>query len=146
MIVLMQLRKRDWPAEESVLKPKIHAKLQIGKAASSVYTKSFLSLKLEGRVGKHALRETLGILIDISDACTVSPWRRLRSCEDLFACTLGNLLDIISLCGSQDLKGVLFRLKSLVLATCAQVSEAKLYLENLSKDRREFKMFFLSYI
>ena len=128
------------------MKPKIHAKLEIGKAASSIYTKSFLSLKLEGYVGKHALRETLGILIDISDACTVSPWRRLRSCEDLFACTLGNLLDIISLCGSQDLKGILFRLKSLVLATCAQVSEAKLYLENLSKDRREFKMFFLSYI
>lgn len=126
----MQLRKRDWPAEENVLKPKIHAKLQICKAASSVYTKSFLSLKLEGRVVKNALRETLTILIDIPDACTVSPWRRLRSCEDLFACILQNVLDVISLCGSQDLKAILLRLKSLILATCAQVIVTKFYIKN----------------
>lgn len=118
--LILKQRKRDWPSKGDDLMPKIKVKLQVCQAASSVYTKGFLLLKLEGKGLKNALRETLGLLLDAADACAVSPLRRLRLCEDLFGCLLRNVAGLASLCGSQDLKILLLRLKSLVMATCAQ--------------------------
>lgn len=117
---ILKLRKLDWPVDGVVLKPKINVKLQVCQAASTVYTKSFLLLKLEGKRFRNMLRETLGLLIDAVDACAISPWRRLRACEDFFACVLQNVACAASSCGSQDLKVLLLWLKTLVLATCAQ--------------------------
>eukprot|EP00250_Pteridium_aquilinum_P018106 c23946_g1_i1 orf=664-6876(+) len=117
--LILKQRKSDWPSNGDAMS-KISVKLQVCQAASSVYTKSFLTLKLEGKGLKNMLRETLGFLLDAADACAMSRWRRLRACEDLFGRLLLNVASVASLCASQDLKILLLRLKSLVMATCAQ--------------------------
>lgn len=119
----LKLRRRDRLDDRFLSIWKINAKLQVSQAASTVYTKCFLLSKVDGEGPGNSLREALALLLDAADACVVSPWRRLKASEDLFDCLLHGLVSAAALCGSQFLKVLLLRLKTLVLDTCAQQAE-----------------------
>lgn len=125
-----QIRKREWPVDRVPLLAKMNMKLQASQAAAAVITivwkseseRRPLKSPTDSRSTTSPTQESVVLLLDVADACTASPWRRMRSCECLF----GTLLSGVSkACASQEnqiLRILLLRIKSLVLATCSQVS------------------------
>lgn len=116
-----QLRKRDWTEQGPLLKTRINTKLSVFQAAARLKIKSLSSLDSEGKSSKRLLLETLALLVDASEACLLSVWRKLRICEELFSSLLAGILQIALTRGGQLLRVLLIRLKSLVLTACAQV-------------------------
>lgn len=116
-----QIRKRDWTEQGPLLKTRINTKLSVYQAAARLKIKSLSSLDSEGKSSKRLLLEALALLVDASDACLVSVWRKLRVCEELFSALLDGILQIAVTRGGQLLRVLLIRLKPLVLTACAQV-------------------------
>lgn len=127
---LLQIRKREWPVDGVPLLAKMNMKLQASQAAVAVIT-ILLKPETESRPSRSPsdrrssripTQETLALLLDAADACLLSPWRRMRSCEHLFGTLLSGISKVGASRGNQILRILLLRIKSLVLATCSQVS------------------------
>lgn len=116
-----QIRKRDWTEQGPHLKARINTKLNVYQAAAWMQVRSLTSLDSDGKSSKKLLLETLALLIDAAEACLYSVWRKLKSCEELFASLLNGISLIAVTRGGQLLRILLIRLKPLVLSTCAQV-------------------------
>ncbi|MQL86751.1 hypothetical protein Taro_019277, partial [Colocasia esculenta] len=116
----LKIRKHEWREQGSLLKMRINSKLSACKAATSVQIKSLLSLETDGKTSKDLLRRTLALLLDASEACVLSSWRKLKICEELFSSLLYGITQITVTRGGQLLRVLLIPLKPLVLTTCAQ--------------------------
>lgn len=136
--ILLQIRKREWPVDGVPLLAKMNIKLQASQSAAVIITRllraesdgSPLRVPVDGRLSRGPIRETLSLLMDAADACMASPWRRLKSCESLFETLLSGVAQMGGLQGNQLLRIFLLRVKSLVLATCAQVRGGLLVITN----------------
>ena len=128
--LLPQIRKREWPMDGMPLLAKMNMKLKTSQAAAAVLS---IVLKSESewkparsptdrRSSKSPTQEIMALLLDTADACIASPWRRMKSCEFLFVTLLSGVSKACSSQGNQILRILLLRIKSLVLATCSQVS------------------------
>ncbi|CAM8929529.1 unnamed protein product [Rhodiola kirilowii] len=115
-----KIRKRDCIEQGPHLKARIITKLNVYQAAAWLQVKSLTSLDSDGKSLKQLLLETLALLIDAAEACLCSVWRKLNSCEELFASLLAGIALIIVTQGRQLLRILLIRLKPLVLSTCSQ--------------------------
>ncbi|KAL4194748.1 hypothetical protein AMTRI_Chr05g70010 [Amborella trichopoda] len=116
----LKIRKRDWTDQGALLKARFNSKLSACEAATMVQIKSLLSLNSDAKSANQLLRFTLAQLLDAADACVVSYWRKLRTCEKLFSSLLSGISQIAVTRGGHVLRVLLLRLKSLVLTTCAQ--------------------------
>ena len=83
--------------------------------------KSLSALDSDSRSVKRLVYEAVAILIDAAEACLLSGWRKLRSCEELFDSLLLGVGQIAIARGGQPLRILLIRLKPIVLNVCAQV-------------------------
>jgi len=83
--------------------------------------KSLSALDSDSRSVKRLVYEAVAILIDAAEACLLSGWRKLRSCEELFDSLLLGVGQIAVARGGQPLRILLIRLKPIVLNVCAQV-------------------------
>lgn len=125
-----QIRKREWPVDRLPLLTKMTMKLQASQAAASVITFVWKSGTERGSSNsatksqspRDPTLESVALLLDVADACIFSPWRRMRSCECLFGSILSGVSNACASQGNQILRMLLLRIKSLVLATCSQVS------------------------
>ncbi|KAF3781426.1 Phosphatidylinositol 4-kinase alpha 1 [Nymphaea thermarum] len=122
--IFLRIRKRDWTDQGSSLKARINGKLAVCQAAGWVLVKSLLSLNSEGKTSKMLLRGTLAVLLDAADACILSSWRKLKSCEQLFSSLLSGVAQVAVARGGQVLRVLLLRLKSLVLSVCTPAPSA----------------------
>ncbi|XP_031499033.1 phosphatidylinositol 4-kinase alpha 1 [Nymphaea colorata] len=122
--VFLRIRKRDWTDQGSTLKARINGKLAVCQAAGWVLVKSLLSLNSEGKTSKMLLRGTLAVLLDAADACILSSWRKLKTCEQLFSSLLNGVAQVAVARGGQVLRVLLLRLKSLVLSVCTPAPSA----------------------
>lgn len=118
----MQIRKRDWTEQGSLLKIRINTKLSVYQAAARLQIKSLTSLDSDGKSSKRLLHGTLALLIEAAEACLFSVWRKLRICEELFSSLLTGISQIAVTRGGQLLRVLLIRFKPLVLTICAQVN------------------------
>lgn len=116
----LKIRKRDWTEQGASLKTRINTKLSTCQAATLVQIKSLLSLDHDGKTAKMLLRATLALLLDAAEACVLSSWRKLKTCEELFSSLLNGIAQVAITRGGQLLRVLLIRLKPLVLTTCAQ--------------------------
>lgn len=123
-----QMKKQDWSAdggevriEASSLKAKLDLKLQACQEATILQTKCLLLSESDAKF-RVSLRDSLPLSFDAADLCIVSPWRKVKSCELLFGSLLSSVVQVAAILGGQILRSVLLRLKSIVLAACAQVS------------------------
>ncbi|KAL5974826.1 hypothetical protein ACLOJK_031498 [Asimina triloba] len=116
----LKIRKRDWTEQGALLKSRINTKLSACQAATYVQIKSLLSVDADAKTSKMMLRGTLALLLDASEACILSSWRKLRICEELFGSLLSGIAQVAINRGGQLLRVLLIRLKPLVLTTCAQ--------------------------
>ena len=117
----LQIRKRDWHEQGSLLKARINTKLSVYKAAVRLQIKSLSALDSDARSVKRLVYEAVAILIDAAEACLLSGWRKLRTCEELFSSLLMGVVQIAIARGGQPLRILLIRLKPIVLNVCAQV-------------------------
>lgn len=126
MIILVllcgQIRQRDWSLQGQSLKVRINRKLSIYQAAARLHIKTLTSLNTEGKSWKRLLHGALALLIEVTEACLFSAWRKLRACEELFGCLLSGISQAAAVRSGQLLRVLLIRFKPLVLATCAQVN------------------------
>ncbi|KAG5044697.1 hypothetical protein AAZV13_06G012100 [Glycine max] len=120
MSVFLKIRKRDWHEQGSLLKARINTKLSVYKAAVNLKIKSLSALDSDSRSVKRLVYEAVAILIDAAEACLLSGWRKLRSCEELFSSLLLGVAHIAIARGGQPLRILLIRLKPIVLNVCAQ--------------------------
>ncbi|GAU22033.1 hypothetical protein TSUD_309370 [Trifolium subterraneum] len=120
MSAFLKIRKRDWHEQGSSLKARINTKLSVYKAAVSLKIKSLSALDSDSRSVKRLVYEAVAILIDAAEACLLSGWRKLRSCEELFGSLLLGVAQIAIARGGQPLRILLIRLKPIVLNVCAQ--------------------------
>ncbi|XP_027354041.1 phosphatidylinositol 4-kinase alpha 1 isoform X3 [Abrus precatorius] len=111
MSVFLKIRKRDWHDQGSLLKARINTKLSVYKAAVNLKIKSLSALDSDSRSVKRLVYETVAILIDAAEACLLSGWRKLRSCEELFNSLLHGVAQIAISRGGQPLRILLIRLK-----------------------------------
>ncbi|KOM42251.1 hypothetical protein LR48_Vigan04g244900 [Vigna angularis] len=118
--VFLKIRKRDWHEQGSLLKARINTKLSVYKAAVNLKIKSLSALDSDSRSVKRLVYEAVAILIDAAEACLLSGWRKLRSCEELFDSLLLGVGQIAIARGGQPLRILLIRLKPIVLNVCAQ--------------------------
>lgn len=118
----MQIKKRDWSEQGSVLKARINTKLLVYQAAARLKMKTVASLDFDGKPAKKLIFETFALLMDAAEACLLSVWRKLRICEELFSSLLTGLAQVAVARGGQPLRVLLIRLKPLVLTVCAQVT------------------------
>ncbi|XP_027904487.1 phosphatidylinositol 4-kinase alpha 1 isoform X2 [Vigna unguiculata] len=118
--VFLKIRKRDWHEQGSLLKARINTKLSVYKAAVNLKIKSLSALDSDSRSVKRLVYEAVAILIDAAEACLLSGWRKLRSCEELFDSLLLGVGQIAVARGGQPLRILLIRLKPIVLNVCAQ--------------------------
>lgn len=116
-----QIRKNDWAEQGQLLKVRINSKLSVYQAAARLQIKALPSLDAEGKSSKRLLHGALALLIEASEACLLSVWRKLRACEVLFSSLLAGISQAAVTRGGQLLRILLIRFKPLVLATCAQV-------------------------
>ncbi|CAJ2642759.1 phosphatidylinositol 4-kinase alpha 1 isoform X1 [Trifolium pratense] len=123
MSAFLKIRKRDWHEQGSSLKARINTKLSVYKAAVSLTIKSLSALDSDSRSVKRLVYEAVAILIDAAEACLLSGWRKLRTCEDLFGSLLLGVAQIAIARGGQALRILLIRLKPIVLNVCAQQPE-----------------------
>lgn len=109
--------------------------------------KCLASIDADGKTSKRLVLETLALMIDAAEACLLSVWRKLRSCEELFSSLLTGTANIAVTKGGQPLRVLLIRLKPLVLTACAQVSVMnKFLLYFLDTQSSDPMWFLLSYI
>ncbi|XP_020219164.1 phosphatidylinositol 4-kinase alpha 1 isoform X2 [Cajanus cajan] len=120
MSVFLKIRKRDWHEQGSLLKARINTKLSVYKAAVNLKIKSLSALDSDSRSVKRLVYEAVAILIDAAEACLLSGWRKLRSCEELFNSLLLGVAKVANARGGQPLRILLIRLKPIVLNVCAQ--------------------------
>lgn len=120
MSAFLKIRKRDWHEQGSSLKARINTKLSVYKAAVSMKIKSLSALDSDSRSVKRLVYEAVAILIDAAEACLLSGWRKLRTCEELFGSLLLGVAQIAIARGGQPLRILLIRLKPIVLNVCAQ--------------------------
>jgi hypothetical protein len=125
-----QIRKRDWPVDGVPLLAKMNVKLQIAQIAAVMqhqlllkpeYKGRLVRSHSDGRLPKAPIRDTLSLLMDLADACITSPWRRLKSCEVLVGILVSGVAKVGASYGSQMLRILLLRFKTLLLAICGQV-------------------------
>lgn len=116
----LKMRKRDWPEQGPLLKARINTKLSVYQAAVRSQIKSLTALDSDGKSSKGLLLETFQLLIDAAAACLFSVWRKLKSCEELFATLLAGIAQVAVTREGQLLRVLLIWLKPLVLNTCAQ--------------------------
>ncbi|KAL1309165.1 hypothetical protein HN51_051848 [Arachis hypogaea] len=120
MSVFLKIRKREWHEQGSLLKARINTKLLVYKAAVRLQIKCLSVLDSDARSVKRLVYEAVAILIDAAEACLLSGWRKLRTCEDLFSSLLMGVTQIAIARGGQPLRILLIRLKPIVLNVCAQ--------------------------
>ncbi|KAI5402557.1 phosphatidylinositol 4-kinase alpha 1 [Lathyrus oleraceus] len=120
MSAFLKIRKRDWHEQGSSLKARINTKLSVYKAAVSMKIKSLSALDSDSRSVKRLVYEAVAILIDAAEACLLSGWRKLKTCEELFSSLLLGVAQIAIARGGQPLRILLIRLKPIVLNVCAQ--------------------------
>ncbi|KAL3684958.1 hypothetical protein R1sor_002980 [Riccia sorocarpa] len=119
LLPLLKIRKRDWTTDVLELKAKVNMMFQASQAATVLLIKCINLLDSDGKLLKIALRESLPLLMDAADASILSPWRRSKTCEELFDSLITGVAHIATLHGSQ-MQRVLLRFKVLVLTACAQ--------------------------
>uniref|UniRef100_A0A7N0T3D3 1-phosphatidylinositol 4-kinase n=1 Tax=Kalanchoe fedtschenkoi TaxID=63787 RepID=A0A7N0T3D3_KALFE len=120
MSAFIMIRKRDWTEQGPHLKARINTKLNVFQAAAWLQVKSLTSSDSDGKTSKKPLLDTLALLIGAAEACLYSVWRKLKSCEELFASLLACIARIAVTREGQLLRILLIRLKPLVLTTCTQ--------------------------
>ncbi|KAI3803662.1 hypothetical protein L1987_31821 [Smallanthus sonchifolius] len=120
MTSFLKIRKHDWIEQGSSLKAKINMKLSVYKAAAKLKVRSHVVPDSDGKSSKKLLHGALALLVEASEACLYSVWRRLRTCEDLFNSLLDGISKIAFTRGGHLLRVLLIRFKQLVLLTCAQ--------------------------
>ncbi|KAL0348400.1 UNVERIFIED_CONTAM: Phosphatidylinositol 4-kinase alpha 1 [Sesamum angustifolium] len=120
MLAFLKIRKRDFTEQGQLLKVRVNKKLSVCKAAARLHIKTLASLDTEGKSSKRLLHGALALLIEASEACLFSVWRKLRATEDLFRCLLAGISQAAVARNGQLLRILLIRYKPLVLATCAQ--------------------------
>lgn len=96
-------------------------KLSAYQAAAKLQIKSIVVLDSDGKFTKRLVHEAVALLIDAAEACLLSVWRKLRSCEELFDSLLGGVAQVSVARGGQPLRVLLIRLKPIAVAVCAQV-------------------------
>lgn len=116
-----QIRKRDWNEQGVLLKARINRKLSAYQAAAKLQIKSIVVLDSDGKFTKRLVHEAVALLIDAAEACLLSVWRKLRSCEELFDSLLAGVAQVSVARGGQPLRVLLIHLKPIALAVCAQV-------------------------
>ncbi|KAK4405252.1 Phosphatidylinositol 4-kinase alpha 1 [Sesamum angolense] len=116
----LKIRKRDFTEQGQLLKVRVNKKLSVCQAAARLHIKTLASLDTEGKSSKRLLHGALALLIEASEACLFSVWRKLRATEDLFRCLLAGISQAAVARNGQLLRILLIRYKPLVLATCAQ--------------------------
>ncbi|XP_022876280.1 phosphatidylinositol 4-kinase alpha 1 isoform X2 [Olea europaea var. sylvestris] len=120
ILIFLKIRKNDWAEQGQLLKVRINSKLSVYQAAARLQIKALPSLDAEGKSSKRLLHGALALLIEASEACLLSVWRKLRACEVLFSSLLAGISQAAVTRGGQLLRILLIRFKPLVLATCAQ--------------------------
>ncbi|KAK4424153.1 Phosphatidylinositol 4-kinase alpha 1 [Sesamum alatum] len=120
MLAFLKIRKRDFTEQGPSLKVRVNRKLSAYQAAAKLHIKTLASLDTEGKSSKRLLHGALALLIESSEACLFSVWRKLRATEDLFRCLLAGISQAAVARNGQLLRILLIRYKPLVLATCAQ--------------------------
>lgn len=117
----LQIRKREWNEQGSLLKARINSKLSVYQAAVGLKIKSLSALDSDGKSVKRLVYGAVALLIDAAEACLLSVWRKLKACEELFSSLLLGVAQIAASRGGQPLRILLIRLKPIVLTVCAQV-------------------------
>ncbi|KAL0412502.1 UNVERIFIED_CONTAM: Phosphatidylinositol 4-kinase alpha 1 [Sesamum radiatum] len=125
MLAFLKIRKRDFTEQGQSLKVRVNRKLSVYQAAAKLHIKTLASLDTEGKSSKRLLHGALALLIEASEACLFSVWRKLRATEDLFRCLLAGISQAAVARNGQLLRILLIRYKPLVLATCAQDGKEK---------------------
>ncbi|XP_057436826.1 phosphatidylinositol 4-kinase alpha 1 [Lotus japonicus] len=120
MSAFLKIRKRDWHEQGSLLKTRINTKLSVYKAAVRLKIRSLSALDSDSRSVKRLVYEAVAILIDAAEACLLSGWRKMKTCEELFSSLLLGVAQIAIARGGQPLRILLIRLKPIVLNVCAQ--------------------------
>ncbi|KAK4284694.1 hypothetical protein QN277_001489 [Acacia crassicarpa] len=120
MSVFLRIRKREWNEQGSDLKDRINTKLSVYQAAVKLKTKCLSSLDSDGKSVKRLVYGAVALLIDAAEACLLSVWRKLKTCEELFGSLLLGVAEIAIARGGQPLRILLIRLKPIVLTVCAQ--------------------------
>ncbi|XP_054785436.1 phosphatidylinositol 4-kinase alpha 1 isoform X1 [Prosopis cineraria] len=120
MTVFLRIRKREWNEQGSLLKARINTKLSVYQAAVKLKTKSLSLLDADGKSVKRLVYGAVALLIDAAEACLLSVWRKLKTCEELFGSLLLGVAEIAIARGGQPLRILLIRLKPIVLTVCAQ--------------------------
>ncbi|KAL2231607.1 UNVERIFIED_CONTAM: Phosphatidylinositol 4-kinase alpha 1 [Sesamum indicum] len=120
MLAFLKIRKREFTEQGQLLKVRVNKKLSVCQAAAKLHIKTLASLDTEGKSSKRLLHGALALLIEASEACLFSVWRKLRATEDLFRCLLAGISQAAVARNGQLLRILLIRYKPLVLATCAQ--------------------------
>ncbi|KAK4747747.1 hypothetical protein SAY87_014333 [Trapa incisa] len=116
----LKIRKREWNEQGSHLKSRINAKLSFYQAAARLHLKCLASLDSDGKSSKKLWLEALVLFTEAAEACLLSVWRKMKSCEDLFSSLVEGMSKIAVTRGGQPLRVLLIRLKLLVLTACAQ--------------------------
>ncbi|KAG2703476.1 hypothetical protein I3843_06G130700 [Carya illinoinensis] len=116
----LKIRKRDWNEQGVLLKARINRKLSAYQAAAKLQIKSIVVLDSDGKFTKRLVHEAVALLIDAAEACLLSVWRKLRSCEELFDSLLAGVAQVSVARGGQPLRVLLIHLKPIALAVCAQ--------------------------
>ncbi|BBM99420.1 phosphatidylinositol 4-kinase A [Marchantia polymorpha subsp. ruderalis] len=119
VLPLLKGRRQDWPADGEDLKIKLELKIRASHGATVLKTRCILLSESDEKT-KGSLRESFPLLLDAADVCLASPWRKLRSCEELFDALLSGVAQVAIVLGNQIQRSVLLRLKSVILGTCAQ--------------------------
>ncbi|XP_050146495.1 phosphatidylinositol 4-kinase alpha 1-like [Malus sylvestris] len=120
MSVFLKIRKRDWTEHGALLKVRINTKLSVYQAAAKLTLSCLSCYDTDMKSAKKLAHETLALLMDASEACLLSVWRKMKVCEELFASLLSGLAQIAVKRGGQALRILLIRLKPVVLTVCAQ--------------------------
>ncbi|KAM1348849.1 hypothetical protein PS2_003026 [Malus domestica] len=118
--VFLKIRKRDWTEHGALLKARINTKLSVYQAAAKLTLSCLACYDTDVKSAKKLAHESLALLMDASEACLLSVWRKMRVCEELFASLLSGLAQIAVKRGGQALRILLIRLKPVVLTVCAQ--------------------------
>lgn len=117
----MQIRKREWNEQGSLLKTRINTKLAVYQAAVKLKISCLSSLHSDGKSMKRLYYGAVALLIDAAEACVQSVWQKLKACEELFNSLLLGVAGIAIARGGQPLRILLIRLKPIVLIVCGQV-------------------------
>ncbi|KAL3700638.1 hypothetical protein R1sor_018660 [Riccia sorocarpa] len=119
VLPVLKVRRQDWPSDAEDFKAKLELKLRASRGAAVLKTRCILLSESDADT-KGSLRESFPLLLDAADVCLGSTWRKLKSCEELFDALLHGVAQVAVVLGSQIQRSILLRLKSVILATCAQ--------------------------